>query len=193
MRRTDRAVVFTLVLGLHGAIWVAFWMATRVSSRLREPDVVTALIALPEQAEFKERPPAPKRLVHEQPISAVSPILAPSLTPPDLAGSSNNIQPTINWSEEARRAAASVGTRQGPLSSSAKHPAPSDFWIELGRTQGTQFLDRQTRWWASDSCFASLGENGPSEELKINCLANKPLVRGDLFKDLPEYKRTEPH
>src|SRR6266436_1352387 len=156
MRRTDRAVAFTLVLRLHGAVWVTLLMATRVSGTLLEPDVVTALIALPEQPEFKERRPAPKRLLHEQPLSAMTPNPVPSLTPPNYAGMSDQTPPLINWSEEARRAAASAGTPQGTRSSSAKHPAASDFWIELSRTQGTQFLDRETRWWVNDSCFASL-------------------------------------
>jgi len=193
MRRTDRAVVFTLVLGLHGAVWVALWVATRTTGTLLEPNVVTALIALPQRPEFKQRLPAPRRLLLEQPLSSVTPIPLPSLARPNYAGSSNQTQPLINWSEEARRAAASAGTPQATPSSSAKHPAPSDFWIELGRTQGIQFLDRQTQWWLSDTCFASLGQNGPTEELKMNCLASKPLARGDLFKDLPEYKHTASH
>ncbi len=193
MRRTDRAVVFTLVLGLHGAVWVALWVATGTSGTSLEPNIVTALIALPQPPEFKERPPAPRRPLHEQTLSAVSPITLPSLAPPNYAGSLNQTQPLINWSAEARRAGASAGTPQGTVSSTAKHPAPSDFWIELGRTQGTQYLALQTRWWVNDSCFASLGENGPSEELKITCLMRKPLARADLFKDLREYTYAELH
>jgi hypothetical protein len=192
MRRIDRAVVFALVLGLHGAAWVAVRMAARVSGALHEPEVVTAMIALRERPDLKEPPPAQRRLLHKQPPSAVTPIPMPSLTPPNYADLSEQTQPSINWFEETRREAAMAGT-QGTLSPSAKHPTPSDFWIELGRTQGAQFLDRQTRWWVNDSCFVSLGDNGPSEELKMNCLMSTPLARGDLFKDLPEYKHTEPH
>jgi len=93
VRRTDRAVVVTLVLGLHGAVGAALWMATRMSGTLREPDVVTALIALPERPEFKERPPVRKRLLQEQSLSAVAPIPVPSLVPPNYPGLSNRLGP----------------------------------------------------------------------------------------------------
>jgi hypothetical protein len=197
---SGRAAAFAVVAAGHaGALLIlAMTLDTRIRSR-PAAGAVSTWILLP-ATRTRERRPEPDI---EQP-APIEPLALPPIPPPDvrLQGGAHG---SIDWLAEAARAAedttAAPHTRsfgkmpEGPawLGSSGRAPA---------HQAGDQYRLDTGAWvvWVSDRCYI-ISEPAPlgtpdvfarSQGTQVACQAPPGPPPGELFKDLPAYKKYHP-
>ena len=190
MHRGDRALVLILVLALHVAglwlLWVDNW-APQLRGRAQ---LVSAMILVP--AANDSRKHEFRRALPRLPaLATVAPPTMPSVpSVPAAVANPDSTQSSIDWSAEARRAAMVAAQGAGPIESHPKSKAPS-VWDDRIHGVLQPFDDTHLRLWVNDQCYLSLGGTGPSDQLGATCELFKRDARGDLFSELPEYRKRQ--
>lgn len=198
-----RGVAFAAVVGLHAGLVITLTAAFRnPTSPSASTEFIGALIflsaPLPPVASSNRRRPQ----VADEP-SPVEPVEPPT-TPPPVISFPLGADTAIDWVAEARRAAAGVmgahnvrkfgeipkaDSGQGPPRSPPAHQA------------GEQYRGEYGEWivWVSDRCY--IISDTPTlglPEVLARSIPTRTVCqgdsepRGDLFKDLPAYKKYHP-
>lgn len=125
VHKGDRALALILVFALHVAglwlLWIDNWMP-----QLRGPtEIVSAMIIVPTGGDSRRRKfrrdslriPAPAR---------IAPAIVPFVSsPPAVVCNPDPAQSSVDWSEEARAAAAVAAQHTAPIEPQIKSKAPS--------------------------------------------------------------------
>jgi hypothetical protein len=197
MSRSARCAVLVIVLTAHGfvVVFLARNTAKRVAVRVQE--IVSTHILVP----VPERPPEPDERTTQSARTPAPPRGEPE--PITAESSAEDPLPWIDWQASAERAAAAVTQpepyrRFGRPNVMPEGPVRSP---STGRPIGEVYVDSVTgelRKWISEDCYQVLRSAAPAgvqddfaKNLppRIMCSLKSKKPRGDLFKDLPAYKR----
>jgi hypothetical protein len=200
----ERSRIFALfaVLALHVAVLTGLVIAakTRMLTTPAAPPI--ELLILPQNpAPIIPPPPTSPDRRKKVPVTPLAPppdaltVVTPDSTS-DVAG------PPIDWSQEAHNAAASIA--KGAPALNDTNPAPqsnSPFAAPPAHHKGEQIPTEDGRWivYVTDDCYqvsksmtsiTNATNNGMGLQTYCNRRSNKP--RGDLFDQLPAYKKLHP-
>jgi hypothetical protein len=198
-----RAALFIAVVAAHVLV---IWLFPSDRTRRDEPeDVSFATIFLPEPT--LEQPPVPQTRRHGRAGRTRAPPMVPRASPVSVSSAPQPTQPQstarqhIDWAEEARRVAQAAATNAA-ASGSAPRPdyaTPSGVWSAPLHHAGEQYQLSNGDWmvWVSSRCYqisksmpAPGGASGHSLPETVCPQSHEP--RGDLFKEMPEYKKRHP-
>jgi hypothetical protein len=198
----SRYAALLLVFALHVAFVTGLIMAARARFLTTAPALPIEILNLHQNTAPTVPPPPPASGRRER-------VAVTSQTPPADAltvvmpnSSSEVAGPAIDWSREAHNAAASIAKR--PPASSDRFPAPpsnSPFEASPSHHKGEQIPTADGRWivYVSDDCYqvskaitsvTNATNNGMS--LQTYCTRHSKTPRGDLFNQLPAYKKLHP-
>lgn len=200
-RRSPKYLIFLLVLGLHGTLMILL-VSFRYRVSLPPPARAIELFFVPSINSPKSRAATGLQL---PPDTRLPPLQPNAITLPPIWGAptgdaSGNDQ--IDWEGEARRAAAAAAQKIAPGSRLDSEPSDgSNWWPAPEHHAGEQTRLDTGEWmvWISDHCYQiSSGLPSPNGSLGASlpttiCPQPSNEPRGDLFKDLPEYKKHHPN
>ena len=199
--RVRRATAFTLVLALHAGLFVILALALRTPSRQtpHSAEFITTLITLPSPpipAINRPRPAIPNE------SASISPAQLRSALPPQAPSASGA---PVDWADEAERAARAA-IAVPPTRSFGEMPQAPD-WIRSLPSSPRHYAGEQYRLgtgesvvWVSDRCFI-VSEPAPlgTPDVFARSLITRTVCptppgprEGELFKDLPAYKKYHP-
>lgn len=198
-----RAALFIAVGAAHVFV---IWLFPADRTRRDEAEEGSfATISLPERT--IEKPPAPQarrrgradEIKAPAIVSRASAVPVSSAPQPTLPHSTAPQQ--IDWAEEARRVAQAAANNVPASSSPSRldHATPSEIWPSPSHHAGEQYQLSNGDWmvWVSSRCYqiskampSTGGAVGHSLPETVCPQSNEP--RGDLFKELPEYKKRHP-
>lgn len=201
--KRSRCGALLAVLTLHVAVLTGLVIAskTRLLTRPAAPPI--ELLILPRNTAPTIPPPPPTSSERRKKITA-TPVVPPpdalSVVAPNAA--SEVPGPPIDWAEEAHDAAASIA--QGAPIPSGPNPTPSPnspFAPPPAHHKGEQIPTSDGRWivYVTDDCYqvsksmtsiTNATNNGMGLQTYCTRRSNKP--RGDLFDQLPAYKKLHP-
>jgi hypothetical protein len=198
----SRYVALLGVLALHVAVLTGLVIAAKTRIQAIPTATPIALLVLPQNA----APTAPPPPTMSDRRKKVSPVLVPpppdaltAITPnstPDIAG------PPIDWSQEAHDVAANIA-RSAPALEETRPPilSNSPFAAPPPHQRGEQIPMADGRWmvFVSEDCYQLSKEithitNATNTKAKIQIYCNRKskVPRGDLFNQLPAYKKYHP-
>jgi len=206
--RSSRSMSFLVVLALHVVILAAIlvFSRTRFWRAPAAPPLEILVLHAPAPAAPPVPPPVQPTVHRAAPIPAL-PARASALTPsapaaPAAPGSTG--PPTIDWNREASIVAAIKGSEAATEAAAAAGappgvappfaPPPLHYaGEEISATNG------DTMVFISSSCYVvspkfppivNASNNGKPQQ--VYCIRKNKTARGDLFKDLPVYKKLHP-
>lgn len=192
-----RTVAFTIVVAGHAGLLLILMLALDARTRPRAlagPVGTLILLSLPVPPDRRLR-----RNVSE--TAPIEPLALPPIPPPDIQ-LPDDAHTSIDWLAEARRAAAvaTAAPRTRSFGESPKAPA----WLAPSRSSPNHRAGEQYRLetgesvvWVSDRCYI-VSEPPPlgmpdvlarSLGTRTVCQAPPGPREGELFKDLPAYKK----
>lgn len=199
----SRLVAFLVVLALHMAVLTG--LVTAAKTRLRNLPAAPPieLLILP----HKPAPavPPPVSLPDHRKRNAVATLIPPaeSLTVVTPSALPETAAPAIDWAAEAHNAA--IRNANGaPPSAGSTGPAPSSntpFAQAPLHHKGEQIPTADGRWivYVSDNCYqvsksitAITNATNTGVGLQTYCTRRSKEARGDLFDQLPAYKKNHP-
>jgi hypothetical protein len=190
------------VLALHVAVLTGLVIAAKTRIQAMLITVPIALLVLPPNA-APIAPPPPSlsdRRKKFSPIPVPPPPDALTVTTPDstpdIAG------PPIDWSQEAHDVAANIA-RSAPALEGTKPPilSNSPFAAPPPHHRGEQIPTADGRWmvFVSEDCYQLSKEithitnaTNTGKAIQTYCNRRSKKPRGDLFKELPAYKKYHP-
>ena len=190
------------VLALHVAVLTGLIIAAKTRIQAMPTATPIALLVLPQNA-APIAPPPPTlsdRRKKVSPIPVPPPPDAPTVTTPNstpgIAG------PFIDWSQEAHDVAANIA-RSAPAPEETRPPIlrNSPFAAPPPHYRGEQIPTADGRWmvFVSEDCYQLSKEithitNATNTGVKIQTYCNRRSKepRGDLFNQLPAYKKYHP-
>jgi hypothetical protein len=196
-----RYLTFVIVLAFHLALVVALVRFSRTLP-LSTPTALE-LILIPTATTLRTRPPPiPPSSLHVE--TEIAPTTPSAITIPQPVAPIESAELPIDWAGEAQRGAATAVTPgleirsfDHRFPSESERPPKSIFDEPPEHRAGEQFRTDDGRWvvYVSDDCYQISDPFAPA-----NALANgmgeqtyckgKPITpRGDLFDQLPAYKR----
>jgi hypothetical protein len=197
-----RYVSLLAVLALHVALITGLIIAAKTRFLATPTAAPIELLILPQNiAPTVPPPPAlsdPRKKVAATPLAPppdALDLVTPN-SPSEVAG------PPIDWSEEAHKAAASLArSTPAPNDMKAAPPSNSPFALPPAHHKGEQIPTADGQWmvFVTDDCYqlsksitsiTNATNNGMSLQIYCNRRSNKP--RGDLFDQLPAYKKLHP-
>jgi hypothetical protein len=190
------------VLALHLAVLTILLIAAKTRTRTTPAAIPIELLVLPQNA-APSAPPPPTVAGRHKKVSA-----SPQPPPPDALTittpnpSSGTAGPSIDWSQEAHNVAANIASR-APALDETKPSALSNspFAEPPAHHKGEQIPTADGRWmvFVSDKCYQLSKEithitNATNTGVKIQTYCNRRSKesRGDLFNQLPAYKKLHP-
>jgi hypothetical protein len=204
MSRSARCAVLVVVLVAHGLVVVFLARNTAKRFVTRVEEVVSTHILVPLPVMPPEQEPTTARAPAREPQSARTP--APPRAQPEpitVEPLADEPLPWIDWQASAERAAATV-TQPSPYRQFGRPdvmPRGPVRSPSTGRPIGEIYRDGTTgeiRKWISEDCYQVLGSAPPAGvqddfashlPSRVMCSLKSKKPRGDLFKDLPAYKR----
>lgn len=201
-RTCSRLIVLGVIVAVHAAIFI-FLINIRVPPRVDRNDYVS-VTWLPQNKRPEDitRPALPSTVVKRSSQKTPLPL---SFSAPASAATQTDSKRPIDWAEEAARVAGALTSNAITLpQSSDKTPlrqTPSPFAPPPTHHAGDSYRNEigETIVWISDMCYQVSGAMLTVPDVmayamlpRTACprLSNKP--RGDLFKDLPAYKKLHP-
>jgi len=206
-RSTDwgrsRWVALACVIALHVTIIIAL---ARLQWRQHIAQLYTPLLMLPSNTRPVESPGdrhSSKKNVQALPVTA-APAPLPSLSPDVIAPIE---KAPIDWAEEAKRVARELASRDAKSTVSRAPTASglsdlSSWFPPPAHHAGEQYTNESGERivWISDKCYQVSGSSlltvpdvfSKAMLPKTLCPGNSRKPRGDLFKDLPAYKKHHP-
>jgi hypothetical protein len=198
----SRYVALLVVLALHVALLSGLVIAARTRFLTTPATPPIELLILPENAPATV--PPPPTLSDRRKKGAATPLAPPpdALTLVTPNSTSDVAGPPIDWSQEAHNAAASIA--KGAPAPNDTIPAPSSnspFAAPPAHHKGEQIPTADGRWivYVTDDCYqvsksmtsiTNATNNGMS--LQTYCTRHSKKPRGDLFDQLPAYKKLHP-
>jgi hypothetical protein len=202
-QRWGRSRYFALlgVSVLHVAVLAALVIAVKTRFLTTPPSAPIELLILPQYA-APIVPPLPTPSDRHKKVAAN---LAP---PPDALtnitpnSASDVAGPSIDWSEEAHNEVANLAKDAPTLNDTiAAPPSQSPFAAPPAHHKGEQIPTGDGRWivYVSDNCYqvsksitAITNATNTGVGTQTYCNQKSRLPRGDLFKQLPAYKKYHP-
>ncbi len=196
----SRLVVLAAVISLHASVFILL-VNLRTPSRAHRYENVSLLWLPPhKRPEVPVRPPPPR--VIQAIVLNVPP--TSSFSAPSAAAAEPDSQPLIDWAQEAVREAGVLASNAiTPPSSGGtpSQPAPGPFQPPPAHHAGESYRNEvgETIVWISDKCYQVSGTLLTVPDVMAHAMlprticpraSNKP--RGDLFKDLPAYRKLHP-
>ncbi len=198
--RAPPLLIFLVVLLAHIGLLVGL-IASRLRLTPAFPSEPLRLIFLPPSN--SERIPIPAPTPASPTTAPFVPDIIPTGVVPDLPSLADAGRGNVDWVEEGHRVAEDITKKSGGTSDATKsHNAlSSPSWFSAPQHHaGEQFKSDTGAWavWINDYCYqisdpisiagGSLGASLP----RTVCPRASNTPRGDLFKELPEYKRRHP-
>lgn len=191
------AIVVALHLGVVNVLIIASETGARVTSA---PNLVQLLVLprdTPPKIPVSPPPPNRSRKARPETVPASSAItIDPSAAVPD------NVGETIDWAQEAHGVADGIAKKDSVERRQESVRSPqSPFAPPPAHHQGEQIPTADGRWivYVTDDCYqvskaitsiTNATNNGMS--LQTYCTRRSKKPRGDLFDQLPEYKKLHP-
>lgn len=205
MREPRRSWTLVVVLALHLALITALMRFSKTLPLSTPIAAPLELILIPTAAAPRTRPPF-ARQDSSHVDTNVAPITPSPVTIPQPAAPNESAESPIDWAGEAQKAAAA--TTPGPEVRPFDHRFPSDserppksiFDEAPEHHAGEQFRTDDGRWvvYVSDNCYqisdplASISALANGVGAQTYCRGKSKAPRGDLFDQLPAYKRNHP-
>ena len=201
--RVRRATTFAVVVALHAGLFLILAFALRISTWrvLPSAEFVTTFITLPSL-------PLPAVNRPHRPIpseSAAIPSAQPPTAPPSRISVPTRTGASIDWTAEAERAARAAIATPHARSFGEMPQAPD--WVRSAPSSPKHYAGEQYRFatgesivWVSERCFI-VSEPPPlgmpdvfarSVVTSTVCQPPPGPREGELFKDLPAYKKVPP-
>ena len=199
----SRYIVLLAVSGLHVALVIALIIFARTRMLLSvAPNPIELLVLPPNTApQVRLPPPAPADRPKKTTPSAVPPVAAITIDP--LAAPADEVGPQVDWAQEALSVADGIAKEGSaePRSESAFAPsAKSPFAPPPAHHKGDQYPTADG-WivYVSDDCYQVSKSITPITNatnngfgLQTYCTRHSKKPRGDLFDQLPAYKKLHP-
>jgi hypothetical protein len=198
----SRYASFLVVLALHVALLTGLIVAAKTRFLATPAAPPIELLILPQNA--APIAPPPPSLSDRRKKVAATPLTPPpeALTVVTPNSASDVAGPPIDWSLEAHNAAASIARSAPALTDTV--PAPSSnspFAAPPAHHKGEQIPTADGRWivYVTDDCYqvsksmtsiTNAINNGMG--LQTYCTRHSKKPRGDLFDQLPAYKKLHP-
>lgn len=206
--RPGRYWALLFVVALHWGLVSILLLASRVRTRSFVTTEVAPTIALLARPAASRPPVAPMSQPHLARVAPLAPILPESLSITDLSAEvSDEKQLPVDWQSEAHEAATAIAeslkvptevkdrrkTSSAPPGPRPWHPAPAHKAGEEYRTETGEHIV-----WISDKCYVKASLPVVPDLIPLHtlsttvCPRNSGTARGDLFEDLPAYKKLHP-
>jgi hypothetical protein len=195
----SRYLAIAIVAVLHVSVLIA--LITAAKTRILSTPGALELLLLPRNA-VPEVPSSPSAIAgrsKKAPPAATPSSSAITIDPP-AAGDTAGVP--IDWGQEIRNVAAGMAKRgSAELPEEPASSPPSPFAAPSPHHKGEQIPTSDGRWivFVSDNCFqvsksitaiTNATNNGMS--LQTYCTSRSKTPRGDLFEQLPAYKKLHP-
>lgn len=198
----SRTVALLAVLALHAVVLTGLVISAWTRIPTTTTDAPIELLILPQKTSAPASPP-PQVSNRRRKIVATSQAL-PAGTRTGITPNSNPdvIGPPIDWFQEAHDVAESIAKDALPLSDTNPSSSHSVFAAPAPHYKGEQILTADGRWtvYVSENCYQlskdiTYVENRTNTGAKIQTYCNKRSKepRGDLFNQLPAYKKYHPN
>jgi hypothetical protein len=201
--KRSRYASWAAVVTLHIAVLTAIFLAPK--TRIATPTAMapTELLTLPRSVRRQGPIPAPSLVT---PDLQVRPLPLPPMTPSDAiaeipAADGNDSGTTIDWVQAALDAAARFAERGNNEPTAAEPTAISPFPRAAPHHKGEQIPTAEGRSmvFVSENCYQLSKEityienkTNAGKKIQIYCNRRSKTPRGDLFEQLPAYKRLHP-
>jgi hypothetical protein len=201
--KRSRYASWAAVVTLHIAVLTALFLAPK--TRIATPTAMapTELLTLPRSVRRQEPIPLPSLVT---PDLQIRPQPLPSMTPSDaiteiLAADGNDPGKAIDWAQAAHDAAARFAERGNNEPTAAEPTAISPFPQAAPHHKGEQIPTAEGRSmvFVSKDCYQFSKEityienkTNMGKKLQTYCNRRSKTPRGDLFEQLPAYKRLHP-
>ncbi len=196
-----RYSTFIIVLAFHAALVVGLIRFSRTLS-LSTPTPLE-LILIPTAATLRTRPPpVPPNSFHVD--AKIAPTAPSAVTIPQPAAPAERAESPIDWAGEAQRGAAAAVTPSPDVRSfehrfpsESERPPKSIFDEPPEHRAGEQFRTDDGMWvvYVNDDCyqisdpFAAPNALANGMGVQTYCKGNSKTPRGDLFDQLPAYRK----
>jgi hypothetical protein len=197
----SRYIALLIVSALHLGLVIALIIAAKNRILLTSAPNPIELLVLPRNTTPEiSVPPAPANRTKKATPAAAPPSSA--ITIDALAAPADNAGPLVDWAQEARKVAAGIA-KQGSAErrkDSAPSP-PSPFAPPPIHHKGEQYATGDGQWivYVSDDCYqvsksitAITNATNNGMGLQTYCNRRSKVPRGDLFDQLPAYKKYHP-
>lgn len=201
----ERSRYFALVVvsAMHVSLVIALLIAAKIRVLRSATNSIELLVLTPTTAP-RTAVPAPAHAIRhkEATPSVVPPSSAITIFP--QAPAVESAGPTVDWAQEAQNVAASIAKNAAAEShqESALGASPrSPFAPPPAHHKGEQIPTADGQWivYVSDDCYQmsksiTYIENATNTGMILQTYCNRPskVPRGDLFKQLPAYKKLHP-
>jgi hypothetical protein len=205
MREPRRYWTFVVILAFHLALIMALMRFSKTlpfSTPIGDP---LELIHTPAAITPRTRPPfVLQDSLHVD--TKVTPITPSSITIPQTAAPNESVESPIDWAGEAQKAGAAktpspeVRSFDHRFPSESERPPKSVFDEPPERHAGEQFRTDDGRWvvYVSVTCYqiydplVSISALANGISVQTYCKGKSKTPSGDLFDQLPAYKRNRP-
>jgi len=202
-RDRSRCVAILAVIALHLAVIAALVLASRFGEVLRSSTVPLEIMFLPP----KVIPSARVLPTSERALRDISPALSPSppaLEPAPPGATLSQSDASIDWTQEAEHVAAvraEKESRDGSTGSVVASGSKSPFAPPPAHRAGDEFTaaSGERAVYVSETCYQvatpfTKSPNGIDNGMGTQTYCNGPshTARGDLFDQLPAYKKLHP-
>jgi hypothetical protein len=199
----SRYIALLIVSALHVALVIALIIAAKTRVLLTAvPNPIELLVLSPDTAPQTAPPPASASRPKKVTPSAVPPSSAITIDQP--AASADDVGPPVDWAQEAHNVAAGIAKESSAERRHDTAPAPSPrspFAPPPVHHKGEQYPTADGQWivFVSDDCYqvsksitsvTNATNNGMG--LQTYCTRRSKAPRGDLFEQLPAYKKLHP-
>jgi hypothetical protein len=199
----SRYFALLIVFALHVALVIAFIVAAKTRVLLIPPlNPIELLLLTPNTAPPTAPQPAPASRAKKVTPPAVPPSSAITIDP--SAAPVENVGPLVDWAQEAQDVAAGIAKQSSAERRRDTAPAPSPgspFAPPPVHHKGDQYPTGDGQWivYISDDCYqvsksitfvTNATNNGMG--LQTYCNRRSKAARGDLFEQLPAYKKLHP-
>jgi hypothetical protein len=200
----SRYFALLVVSALHATLVIALLIAAKTRVLLTSDPNPIELLVLPPNTVPQTAVPPPARA--NQPKKATPSGVPPSsaITNYPQAAAGENAGPTVDWAQEAQNVAADIAKKNSAerRQESALAASPqSPFALPPAHHKGDQYPTGDGQWivYVSDDCYqvsksitsiTNAINNGMG--LQTYCIRHSKVPRGDLFNQLPAYKKHRP-
>jgi septal ring-binding cell division protein DamX len=198
--KRSRYASLLAVLAVHTAVLMGFLMTAK--TRFAAPPTSSAieLLNLPRNVIQPTPPPpaSPDRQKKPRAVTSTLPTDSLTVVPTTNGDASGN---GIDWAQEAHDAAASFTKREKGASTASEPASKSAFAPPPAHYKGEQIPTADGRWmvFVSDNCYQMSNDlthitNATNTGVAIQTYCNRHSnkARGDLFEQLPAYKKYHP-
>jgi hypothetical protein len=198
----SRFVALLIVLALHVSVMIALIIVAKTRILVTSTRNPVELLVLPRNSptQIPVPPPAAASRSRKAAPATLPPSSAITIDP--SAAAADRVAAPVDWALEAQSVAAGIAKKDSAgRSREAVSSPPSPFAAPPPHHKGEQIPTADGQWivYVSDDCYqvsksitsiTNATNNGMS--LQTYCTRHSKKPRGDLFEQLPEYKKLHP-